>query len=336
MSLLVSIFSLRGWRRWAGLIGFSLAMAALPGSIRAAGTNAAKPEPRQLREDLVKNRLQDDVFRKWGESRDSLGGMVLPPAARPNLSPEQARQLREKLDEQRYWMFANPDDAGKAPTLEELFRLDHAAPGLLNGLDAGTPRVLQRYYERQAQNRRGETNGAARDERDYRDDLSLKPEDRWRGKSARSQAPGTDSRSVFESAETAASQAISRLFQPNGGRTLAVTPNPGLFSDVFRPPAAIPMERSPETVQRRSDFQKLLEAPTAAAGNAFSPLPPVPANAGGFGGLNPVPAARNAAGFASPAGGSSLLGASTIPTVTAPVKSTVSLYQPVTPPRRRF
>ena len=330
------VFSMRGWRRLAGLMGFSLALLVASCATAEETTNAAKIAPRKFREDLIKNRLQDDMFRKWGSAQDSLGGFVLPPVSRPSLSPAQAREIKEQLAEQRYWMFTSPDDAGKTSSAAEKFKLNRSVPGLLDGLDAGTPRVLQRYYDRQS-GRRSETNNATQDERDFRDGVNSKFEERWMGKTARGKMAELENRSVFQEVETAASRAISRLFQPNGGRELEVKAGGGLFSDVFTPPASIPMERSVETMQRRSDFQKLLDAPkTLPMGNAFSPLPVVASGASGFGGLNNFAAPRTASGLSGAAGGSSLLGASTVPAVVSPVPSAVSQYQPVTPPRRRF
>lgn len=330
------VFSMRGWRRLAGLMGFSLAVLVASCATAAETTNAAKIEPRKFREDLIKNRLQDDMFRKWGSAQDSLGGFVLPPVSRPSLSPAQARVLKEQLAEQRYWMFSSPDDAGKAPSAEEHFKMGRSAPGVLDGLDAGTPRVLQRYYDRQS-GRRSETNNATQDERDFRDGLSSKFDGRWMGKSARGKIAEPETRSVFQEVETAASRAISRLFQPNGGRELEVKAGGGLFSDVFTPPASIPMERSVETMQRRSDFQKLLDAPkTSPMGGSFSPLPVVTPVASGFGGLNNFAPLRAASGLSGAAGGSSLLGASSAPAVAAPARSGITQFEPVIPPKRRF
>ncbi|MCX6895353.1 MAG: hypothetical protein NTZ16_07655, partial [Verrucomicrobia bacterium] len=280
----------------------------------AQTTNAAQTEPRQLREDLIKNRMQDDMFRQWGAEKNSLGGALLPPASQPNLSPAQMRQLKEKLDEQRYWMFANPDDAGKASAADDIWKTRKAAPGLLDGLDADTPRVLQKYFE---------------------EDSGLDSAgNRWLGKSARSKSAG--GRGTFEPGETAASRAISRLFQPNGGRTLAVVPVPGLFSEVFSPPASIPLERSPETIQRMSEFQKLLDSPAATAAKTLGALPTVTPGASGFGGMNNPMPGTSLPGAAAPAGNPSLLGASSPPTVATPAPTTISQFQPVTPPKRRF
>lgn len=332
---MIPVFSMRGWRRLAGLMGFSLVLVVASCATAAEATNAAKIEPRKFREDLIKNRLQNDMFRKWGSAQDSLGGFVLPPVSRPSLSPAQARELKETLAEQRYWMFTSPDDAGNASSVEERFKMGRSAPGLLDGLDAGTPRVLQRYYDRQS-GRRNETNNAAQDDGEFRDGLSSKFDERRTGKSARSKAGEMEIRPVFQEVETAASRAISRLFQPNGGRELEVKAGGGLFSDIFKPPASIPMERSVETMQRRSDFQKLLDAPkTSPMGNSFSPLPVVTPVASGFGGLNNF-APRPASGLSGAAGGSSLLGASSAPAVVLPARSGFTQFEPVSPPKRRF
>lgn len=330
------VFFMRVWRRLAGLMGFSLALLVASCATAVETTNAAKIGPRKFREDLIKNRLQDDMFRKWGSAQDSLGGFMLPPVSRPSLSPAQAREIKEQLAEQRYWMFTSPDDAGKAPASEEQFKLNRSAPGLLDGFDAGTPRVLQRYYDRQS-GRRGATNNATQDERDFRDGVSSKFEERWTGKTGRGKMAGLENRPVFQEVETAASRAISRLFQPNGGRELEVKAGGGMFSDVFMPPASIPMERSVETMQRRSDFQKLLDAPkTSPMGNAFSPLPVVASGASGFGGLNNFAPPRSASSLSGAAGGSSLLGASSVPAVVLPARSGFTQFEPVSPPKRRF
>lgn len=318
----------RGFRP-TGLLFLALAVFVAPAP--AQTTNTARPEPRQLREALIKNRMQDDMFRQWGAEKNSLGG-VLPPAAPPELSPAQLRQLKEKLDEQRYWMFADPADAGKAPE-DNIWKAHNAAPGLLDGLDADTPRVLRNYFERLAPGRRNPTNTTDRAGGDDRENYGLNPAgDRWLDKSARSKSAA--GRGAFEPAESVASRAISRLFQPNGGRTLAVVSPPGLFSEVFSPPIAIPMERSPETIQRMSDFQKLLDSPAAA--RPASALPPVPASGSGFGGMNNFAVPKPASGLPGAAGGSSLLGASAVPAVAPPPRSTITQFEPVTPPKRRF
>jgi len=322
----------RGFCR-AGLMFLGLAVFIAPAP--AQTTNSAQPEPRQLREDLIKNRMQDDMFRQWGAEKNSLGGALLPPAAQPNLSPAQMRQLKDKLDEQRYWMFASPDDAGKTSTADDIWKARKAAPGLLDGLDADTPRVLQKYFERLSPDRRNQTNATDRTGRDDREDSGLDSAgDRWSGKSARSKS--AEGRATFEPGETAASRAISRLFQPNGGRTLAVVPAPGLFSEVFSPPASIPLERSPETIQRMSEFQKLLDSPASVAAKTFGALPPATPGASGFGGMNNPMPGTTLPGASSASGNPSLLGASSPPTVATPAPTTISQFQPVTPPKRRF
>ena len=318
----------------AGLMFLGLAVFIAPAP--AQTTNTAKIEPRQLREDLIKNRMQDDMFRQWGAEKNSLGGALPPAAAQPNLSPAQMRQLKDKLDEQRYWMFADPAEAGKTSGEDDIWKARKAAPGLLDAIDADTPRVLRNFFERLSPNRRNQTNATDRIGRDDRGDYGLDSVgDRWLGKSVH-RSGETASRSAFEPGETVASRAISRLFQPNGGRTLAVVPAPGLFSEVFSPPASIPLERSPETIQRMSEFQKLLDSPTATAVKTLGALPMVTSGASGFGGMNNPMPGTSLPGAASPAGNPSLLGASSPPMVATPAPTTISQFQPVTPPKRRF
>lgn len=333
-------FSIHCWLRWVARLALSLLGAGLIHTAAAEATNTPKAEPRQLREDLIKDLVRDDMFRKWGSANDSLGGQMLPPATRPSLTPAQMRELKEQMDAERFWMFADPADAGKSPTLEEQWRLNRTIPGVLDDLTAATPRVLQRYFSRQAQGRSGETNGAARNnDGGYQDRFSTRPEDRWRIRSGLGRSGEAESRTGVETPEAAAaSKAISRLFQPNGGRELAVPAAPGFFSAIFSPPAAIPMERTPEAIQRRIEFQKLLESPAAAAAKPLSALPSTTTpGASGFGGLNNFTPSHSGSGLSTPAGGSSLLGASSIPTVTPPTApSVISQFQPVTPPRRRF
>lgn len=299
----------------------------------ATSTNADKFQSRKLRDELVKSRQQDSLFKSWDASLDSLQGVMLPPVTRrPSLTPAQALMLKEKLDQQKYWIFANPADASETPTLGDAYGTS------LHGMDAfdnGTPQVLKRYFDRPAAKSR---DGALRG---GQDDLDLRREDAWDGKFARDNLVADEKRSVFDRAESAASKAISRLFDRGNARQLPIDTASGGFSEVFAPPAVIPMVRSPADQQRLSTFQDILNSSAHVPASPLNSMPNIApvggGSASGFGGLNNYSSGRAAAaGFDSLSGGSSLLGASTPSTVVQPAVSGITQFQPVTPPKRKF
>ena len=298
-------------------------------------TNAAKAEPRKRRDDLLKNGPQNDVMKSWNSSRDfPQGEMIPPPAQRPSLTPAQAFKLKEMLDERKNWLFASQADANQSATLGDVYGTTASGEG---GSADGTPQVLKRFLSRAGGNRFGATNAAGRA---GRDDLGFGNEEAVREKPTRDNLVADGTRSVFDRAESAANKAISRLFEPGSARELPVEEAHGGFSDVFAPPAAIPMERSQADLQRMSSFQDILNSSAATPPSPASSLPDItPArsgSAGGFGGLDNAAFAHPASGFGGLSDGSSSSGVSSPAIVSQPDHTIVTQFEPVTPPRRRF
>lgn len=304
----------------------------VPPSDGGASTNGDRLKAVKLRDELLKGRQQDSLFKSWDSSRDSLEGVMVPPSVqRPSLTPAQALKIREMMDQQRNWMFVNPTETSKASSLDEAYQSSPTGEG---ALDEGGSSVLKRFFDRPASGRLAPTNGYSRG---GRDSLDGPDGDALDGKRGKDDLGSPETRSVFDRAETAASKAISRLFAPDGARQLPLEAAPGKFGEIFSAPASIPMERTLADQQRMSSFQDILNSSARAPASSYSPGSSAAPSAPGsvFGGGD-ISSAGGASGFPSSSGGAGLLGASSTPMVAAPAPPSVMNFQPVTVPRRKF
>jgi len=297
-----------------------------------AATNADMIQSRKLRDELLKSRQQDNLLKSWDASLDSLQGVMLPPPAqRPSFTPAQALMLKEKLEQQKYWMFANPEVGSETPSPGEANGYSLEDRG---GFDNGTPQVLKRYFEHPAVKSRDGGLRGVQDDLDFRREYALD------GKSARDNLVTDEKRSVFDRAESAASRAISRLFDAGNARQLPIDTASGGFSEIFAPPASIPMERSLADQQHLSTFQDILNSPAQVPASVALSMPGIApvggAAASRYGGLDNFSPGGAAAGFNSLSGGPSLPGAPTPATVAQPLAPRITEFQPVKPPTRKF
>ena len=333
------------WRRGLALLlmvfGIGGAFAEPPGKpadIPPAGNGGSTPDADRmkavkLRDELLKGRQQDSLFKSWDSSSDSLQGVLIPPSnQRPNLTPAQMMKLRDLVDQQRNWMFVNPAESTPTSPLDEVNQTSPTGEG---AFDNGGSSILKRFLDRPAAGRLTPTNGYARG---GRDNLDGSNDGLLNGKRGKDDLGAPETRSVFDRAETAASKAISRLFAPEGGRQLEVEAAPGKFTDIFSPPASIPMERSVAEQQHMTSFQDVLNSSARSSASPYSPgaIAAPPASGSAFGGGDSFSSLGSSSGFSSSAGSSGPLGASSASTIAPPAPPSGMNFQPVTVPRRKF
>ncbi len=307
--------------------------AASPSANAGSTTDAERVKAVKLRDELLKGRGQDGLLKSWGSSPDSLQGVLIPPSVqRPNLTAAQMLKLRDMVDQQRNWMFVNPSESTQTSPLDEVNQTSPTGEG---AFDNGGSSILKRFLDRPAAGRLSPTNGFSRG---GRDNLDSPDDDPLLGKRTKDDLVAPETRSVFDRAETAASKAISRLFAPDGGRQLAVEAAPGKFSDIFSPPASIPMERSVAEQQHMTSFQDVLNSSARSSASPYSPgAIAVPSASGSpFGGGDGLSSVGGSSGFSSSSSGSELLGASSLPSIAPPASSSAKNFLPVTVPRRKF
>lgn len=325
-------------RRAHRLLAVAAALFPVIGGLAAETNSTPQPDAGdRLREEMVERQLQKESFKSWLGGRDSLQGL-LPPPAQPSLSPAQARRLKNLLEERRLWMFSGPDDANKKTDAENPFQHSENSDG---GIEKNTPRVLKNYFSRVAAERMGVTNSTvtgARDDASGMTDDWLHPGGAGAAKSA-----SPDTRSVFDhSGAGTGDSAIARLFQSGGGDAPAM-PEKGVFSQIFSAPESLPQQRMFGSEHSQA-FRDLLDSSSSPAArptaSALDSLPGAsPEIPGGiFGGSLPAvaPPAPTSV-FGSSAGGSGLLGASSQPSLASPnLGSPLQQFQPITIPRRKF
>src|SRR5205814_1422396 len=72
--------------------------------------------------------------------------MAPPPVTRqPQLSPAQVKKLKEMREKKENWVFANPEEAGKDSTLEEVFPMSEYDP---DALEKKSLTPMERFYQR--------------------------------------------------------------------------------------------------------------------------------------------------------------------------------------------
>ena len=297
-------------------------LVALPLAVVAAETNSPAPtnapasgEAGSLRNQSARERL-DKELRKSPELRfDSLEG-VRPPMLMPQqsqqISPAQARKMREKIEEGRYWMFAensttNKSTADTTATADE--DLEHRAFG------SDVPKVLQRFFERDAARRAAATSNAAQQNANASnsDNNSVSRFIFSRGQSADLHAqPGEGGNS-----------AISRLFQntPAGDQPIN-------FQPAGSPRSAPPFGNNLNSQHRLTSLSQSLEPSSAP----IAPQPSALAASATRSSLSGVSALSMLA--APPSALPGLNSASYV--APAPAPAAPIQFQAVTAPKRRF
>lgn len=303
-----------------------------PPATAAVSTNTSASNDRQLIEQMLERRLQKDTFKGWQSGRDSLEGMAQMSQREMNLTPAQQRRLKDMLDEQRLWMFASTDDkSDKNPFDKASQNNDNDA----NDQDASTPHILKKFFNRErdadGQSSTNKTKTDAETERDLNDPLLPKPPGGLPGKSSANSRIAI-SHSAFERSDAPSDNAIGRLFQKgNAGEPLASAPR-GMFGTIF---AAVSTpgiaDNSIADKKRMDSFRQLLSTPAPAP--MISTLP----SGGAFGGSPNYNLPRTPSSpLASPAGGSSLFGNSSLPAAVPASVPNVMDYQPMGIPKRKF
>ena len=298
-------------------LAVALPLAAVAGETNApVPTNApASGKTGDLRNQTARERL-DKELRKPAEFRfDSLEGVRTPmvmPQQSQQLSPAQARKLKEKMEEGRYWMFTettatNKSSADTTATDDEA--LQHKAFG------SDVPKVLQRFFERDAARRTAATSNAAQQNANASnsDNNSVSKSIFGLGQSADLPAQPGD----------AGSSAISRLFQsaPSGDQPLN-------FQPAGSPRSAPPFGDTLNSQHRLTSLSRSLEP----SGGSIAPPPAALAASITRSSLSGVSALSSLA--APPSALPGLGSASYVAPAPAPVAPIQ--FQAVTAPKRRF
>lgn len=225
-----------------------------------AVTNADGSALKNIRDELLKERLQDRVLKSFRSGADSLEGLV--PEYMPQqrtFSPAEIRRLKERIMEQRAWMYGDDASALRDTKVEDPF--DVSSPEY-SGLGEDTLSILKRQYRNLDDKRLSLTNAAGGDRPlsgDSGDDPNLLGRELTDGAKNRKNSLGQEnglhenlaSKSVFDSRI----MGLSGMALPNN-----------IFADVLGEPsvAALPAASGGVDEQRISDFRKFLDSGPSA------------------------------------------------------------------------
>jgi hypothetical protein len=308
----------------------------------STSTNLDSGKSQELRDEMIRKQLSHEVFRPFNAAQEpSLNGMVFMPSSRPELTPQQAKKLKEMVDQERYWMYATPEDA-TADSKPSDDTLNNDSP-LGGDYDSDAPKALKGYFNHSAHGRFGSGNTNS---------LTGREHDRY-GTSKRDALPGDIMEDDYKSAggqhiinafESPANRTVDRMFQSPGARDAISTAGSiggaGLFSDSASP-VADNFDRDRQIDRQNNiNFQGILNSSSPKPAGGFDAISPAaPAGGSPFASLNDsLGGGPISPGLSSPSlqGISSSVGTSSFPASAAPAASGMMPYQPSGPRPRSF
>jgi hypothetical protein len=308
-------------------------------------TNLNSGKPGELREEMIRQQLRHDLFRPYNPGQETpLEGMFMQPA-RPELTPEQVKKLKEMMDQEKYWMFASPDDNAESNSDTEGILNDSGMNGDsgMNDYEKDEPKALKRFFDHSSVSRAvtGNTNNLG-----GLHDLYGQSQDDSLGGGLDREKIDPASRAAFSSGGPA-NNVIGQLFQSPSSQDAVhdaggIGGN-GLFSDELAAPAQDDRQRAVEE-QHRQAFQEILNPSSSSSkpANTYDPasgLSAAPAGGGAFGGLNSLDNGGASAALSAPSqeGVSSSVGAANTPAAAQPAPASGMMqFEPIEPQRRSF
>jgi hypothetical protein len=310
------------------------------------GTNLISGKPGELREEMIRQQLRHDLFRPYNPGQENpLEGMFVQPA-RPELTPEQVKKLKEMLDQEKYWMFATPDDNAGSNSDTEGVLNDSGMNGDsgMSDYEKDEPKALRRFFDHSSGSRSvtGNTNNLS----GLHDLYGQSQDDSLGGGQDRGKIDPA-SRTAFSSGGPANS-IIGQLFQSPSSQDAVhdaggIGGN-GLFSDELSAPVQDDRQHAVEE-QHRQAFQEILNPSSSSLkpANTYDPASGLSAApAGGsspFGGLNSIDNGGASAALSAPSqeGVSSSVGAASAPASAQPAPaSSMMQFEPIEPHQRSF
>jgi hypothetical protein len=205
---------------------------------------------KQLEEDLFK------PLKKPFSARGSLDAILITPPMRHQSEPViPSKKAREKMEQQKNWVFMSPDDFAEGPSMEEIFNIREFGP---DGKEREKRSAVERYYDSLDRKANGETNGnkAANGER-Y--NSQRVPQVREEDKSQERARPKPE---VPEN-----ESALKRLFESNAEKNQAGPGGShGTLSDIFGLGETKPSaEWTKAHKERLDEFKQMLALPSPSA-----------------------------------------------------------------------
>ena len=228
-------------------------------------TNADDSASKEIRDELIKERLRDRILKPFRQAQDSFDGTttLFVPQQR-SFTPAEIRRLKERIQEHRAWLYGESAAAAFDHSGENPFEATN-----LDGYETGqdTLSVLKRQYRDLDGKKMSFTNAPGRDHPTSDDpdqDRDSLADDYGRRKDKKSEQDSsvndvTRMKAIFDSSVSK----VSGLAMPNN-----------IFSDLFGGQSSATMPAADNRIdeQRTSDFRKLLNSGPASSAARASAL----------------------------------------------------------------